>query len=93
MMYETAQNLVLEWRSTVAVCQRSGKKWIFHTNTWLLLCLMRHGVGNWAGNYWNCDVVFGIIGLELDRSVSGEVSKRAEMPFMKLNGKSQLIGE
>jgi len=33
----------------------------------------------------------GIIGLELYRSVSGKVSKRAEMPFMKLNGKFRII--
>ncbi len=32
----------------------------------------------------------GIIQLELYRSASKKVSKRAEMPFMKLNGKSQL---
>ena len=25
---ETAENRVLEWRATVAVCQYSGKKWV-----------------------------------------------------------------
>jgi len=29
MMCGTAENRVLEWRSTVAVCQYSGKKWLF----------------------------------------------------------------
>ena len=33
---------------------------------------------------------FDIIGLELYRSVSRKVSKRAEMPFVKLNGKSRV---
>jgi len=33
---------------------------------------------------------YGIIGLDLLRSVSQKVSKRAEMPFTKLNGKYQL---
>lgn len=32
-----------------------------------------------------------MIGLELDRSVSGKESKRAEMQFMKINGKSELM--
>ena len=34
---------------------------------------------------------FGIIGLELYRSVSGKVSKSAEMPFTKLDRKSRII--
>jgi len=33
---------------------------------------------------------FAIIGLEFHWSVSGKLSKRAEMPFMKLKGKSGL---
>jgi hypothetical protein len=32
------------------------------------------------------------MGLGLNRSVSGKVSKRAEMPFVKPNGKSSLKG-
>jgi len=28
MMFETAENRVLEWRTTVAVCQNGAKKWI-----------------------------------------------------------------
>lgn len=33
---------------------------------------------------------FGIIGREFNWSASGKVLKRAEMPFMKSNGKSEL---
>jgi len=29
MMCGTAENLVLKWRGTAAVCQNSGKKWVF----------------------------------------------------------------
>ena len=32
----------------------------------------------------------GIIGLELNRSVSEKMCKRAEMPFMKVNGESEI---
>ena len=34
---------------------------------------------------------FGIMGLGLNRRFSRRVSKRAEMPFMKSNGKCQLL--
>jgi hypothetical protein len=40
MICQTAENLVLEWRSTVVVCQYSGEKWSFDANTRLFLCLM-----------------------------------------------------
>jgi hypothetical protein len=43
------------------------------------------------GNSLKLRCSVGIIGLELCGSVSGKVSKRAEMPFMKLNGKSRLV--
>lgn len=46
--------------------------------------------GEFAGKLLKLRCSFGIIGLELYRSVSGRVSKRAEMPFMKSNGKCQL---
>ncbi len=29
MMRRTAKNRLTEWRATVAVCQNSGKKWLF----------------------------------------------------------------
>ena len=32
----------------------------------------------------------GIIGLELNRSVSEKVCERAEMPFLKVNGESEI---
>ena len=35
---------------------------------------------------------YSIIGLDLLRSASGRMSKRAEMPCMKLNGKCELKG-
>jgi hypothetical protein len=46
MMYGIAENQVLERRAVVAACQYSKKKWILHRNTWLFLCVMRHGVPN-----------------------------------------------
>jgi len=42
-----------------------------------------------AGKLLKYRCFFGTIELELNRSVSGEVSKRAGMLFMKLNGKSR----
>jgi hypothetical protein len=32
----------------VAVCQHSGKKWIFPTNVWLFSCLVRRGVSDFS---------------------------------------------
>ena len=46
MMCGTAENRILKWRSTVAVCQNRGEKWVLHANIPLFLCLMRHGVLN-----------------------------------------------
>jgi hypothetical protein len=44
MMCETAQNLVVQWWSTLAVRQRSGEKHILATHMWVLLNLGPHGV-------------------------------------------------
>ena len=42
------------------------------------------------GNSLKLRFSFGIIGLELYTSVLEKVSKRAQMPFMTLNGKSEI---
>ena len=47
-------------------------------------------VGVLSGNPINIVMLFG---LELEWSVSGKASKRAEMPTMKSNGKSRLLQE
>ena len=57
MMCAIGENLVLEWRSSAAVCQNSGNTWILHTNTSLFLCFTRHGVANLSESYLNCNVV------------------------------------
>ena len=46
MMRGTAENRILECRSTAAVCRNSPKKWIIHANMSLFLCLLRHGMLN-----------------------------------------------
>jgi hypothetical protein len=43
------------------------------------------------GNLLKLRCKFGIIGLELYRSVPGKVSRRPEMPLVKLNGKCRII--
>ena len=42
MMCGTAENRVVEWRSTAAVCQNSEKKWVLPANTLLFCCFLRH---------------------------------------------------
>jgi hypothetical protein len=50
--------------------------------------------GVWAGGFLRNSLKrrlgFGVIGLEFYWSVSGKLSKRAEMPFLKVNGKSEV---
>ena len=74
----------------MAVCQYSGQKPIFHANTRPSLRLMAYGPVGFLGNSLKLRLGFGIIGLEFYWSASGKVSKRAELLFMKVNGKSRL---
>lgn len=41
-----AENLALEWMSTVAVCENSGKKRVIHAIMSLFLRLLRYGMLN-----------------------------------------------
>ncbi len=64
MMFETAENRVLEWRTTVAVCQNSGKKWVLGVCVQLFACFLRDNSLGRPENRCNLNEILILQGFE-----------------------------